>query len=62
MLIQYFTGRDLAMMTTKDCFTSIKNKDLWIPYLYPGARQDQGKHKMESKKKLSVNIYLIRNI
>ena len=45
ILIQYFTCQDLAMMTTKDCFTLIKNKDLWIAYLYPSARQNQGKHK-----------------
>ena len=33
------------MMTPKDRFTLIKNKGLCIQCLYPGARQDQGKHK-----------------
>ena len=33
------------MMTPKDRFTLIKNKGLWIQCLYPGTREDQGKHK-----------------
>ena len=44
-LIQYFACQDFAMMTPKDRFTLIKNKGLCIQCLYPGARQDQGKHK-----------------
>ena len=33
------------MITPKDHFILIKNKGLCIQCLYPGARQDQGKHK-----------------
>ena len=44
-LIQHFACQDFAMMTTKDRFTPIKNKGLYIQCLYPGAKQDQGKHK-----------------
>ena len=33
------------MMTPKDRFKLIKNKGLCMKCLYPGARQDQGKHK-----------------
>ena len=33
------------MMMPKDRFTLIKNKGLCIQCLYPGAKQDQGKHK-----------------
>ena len=44
-LIKYFACQDFAMMTPKDLFTLIKNKSLCIQCLYPGARQDQDKHK-----------------
>ena len=44
-LIQYFAYHDFAMSTPKGRFTLVKNKSLCIQCLYPGARQDQRKHK-----------------
>ena len=44
-LIQYFSCKDFVEMTPKRRLANIKSKGLCMQCLFPGAKQNQGKHK-----------------